>query len=277
MTTSEDLALVLGGTGKTGRRVAERLHAAGGPVRVGSRAGMPPFDWDDRARWAPALPGASAVYVSFFPGVAVSQAPEAIAAFAELAAANGSLRLVLISGRGEEEAQRAEEALQASGASWTVVRCSWFMQNFSEGYLRDAILAGHVALPVDDVPEPFVDAEDIADIAAGALTENGHAGRVYELTGPRMLTFAEAANEIADALGRPVIFERVPPAAYTQALRAEQLPEELVSLVTYLFGAVLDGRNAHLSDGVQAALGRPARDFTDFARKPAAAGVWRGD
>ena len=201
--------LIIGGTGKTGRRVAARLQERGLPVRIGSRSGTPPFDWEDRATWAPALHGARAAYVSYFPDIAVPGAPDAIAELARVAVAGGTRRLVLLSGRGEEEAQRAEQELIASGADWTIVRCSWFSQNFSEDHLRDAVLAGELALPVGDVPEPFVDADDIADVAVAALTDDRHIGELYELTGPRLLTFEEAVGEIGAASGRDVRLAQV--------------------------------------------------------------------
>jgi uncharacterized protein YbjT (DUF2867 family) len=270
----QQITLVVGGTGKTGRRVLERLEARGVPVRSGSRSGEPPFDWDDRATWAPALHGATAAYVSFFPDLAVPGAADTVGAFARLAVQSGVRRLVLLSGRGEEEAQRAEQLVQAAGAEWTVVRCSWFSQNFSEGYLVEPVLAGEVALPVGDVPEPFVDVDDVADVAVAALTEDGHAGRVYELTGPRLLTFADAVAEIAGASGRPVRLVLVPTEAYVSAMAEHGVPDDVVSLLRYLFAEVLDGRNAHLSDGVQQALGREPRDFADYARDAAATGVW---
>ncbi len=266
--------LVLGGTGKTGRRVVARLQERGAAVRVGSRSGEPPFDWDDRATWAPALRGASAAYISYFPDIAVPGAPEAVAELSRLAVAGGTRRLVLLSGRGEEEAQRAEAELQSSGADWTIVRCSWFSQNFSEDYLREPVLAGEVALPVGDVPEPFVDADDIADVAVAALTEDGHAGELYELTGPRLLTFADAVGEIADATGRDIRVTPVSHHDYAEELAGYGVPSDVVSLLRYLFTEVLDGRNARLADGVQRALGRPARDFRDFARRAAAEGAW---
>jgi uncharacterized protein YbjT (DUF2867 family) len=272
-TTTQPI-LVIGATGKTGRRVAERLAARGVPTRLGSRTGLPPFDWEDRATWAPALRGVRAAYISYYPDIAVPGAPETIRALAEEALRNGVRRLVLLSGRGEAEAQRSEQMLQESGADWTIVRCSWFSQNFSEGYLRDPILAGEVALPVGDVPEPFVDADDIADVAVAALTEDGHSGEVYELTGPRMLTFAEAVGAIARATGRDVRFVRIPMEDYAAAMRSYEVPEDVIGLLTYLFTEVLDGRNAHVADGVQRALGRPARDFAEFAAREAAAGTW---
>lgn len=271
-----DLTLVLGATGKTGWRVAERLAAGGHAVRAGSRSAAPPFAWDDQSTWAPALAGTSAAYISFFPDLAVPGAAETIAALSQLAVANGTRRLVLLSGRGEEEAQRAEQALIASGADWTVVRCSWFAQNFSESFFLDPILGGEVALPVGDVGEPFVDIEDIADVVVAALTEDGHAGRLYELTGPRLLSFAQAVGEIAKASGRDIRYVPVSVDAFTSDLVQTGVPDDVRGLMTYLFTEVLDGRNARLADGVQQALGREPCDFADFARRAAATGVWDG-
>jgi uncharacterized protein YbjT (DUF2867 family) len=267
--------LVLGGTGKTGRRVVERLMGRGIPVRVGSRSGEPPFDWEDEATWAPALRDVESVYVSYYPDLAVPGAVAAVRSFAELAVESGVRRLVLLSGRGEEEAQRAERAVQEAGAEWTILRSSWFSQNFSESYLLEPVLSGEVALPAGDMPEPFVDAEDIADVAVAALTDDRHIGELYELTGPRMLTFAQAIDEIAKATGREIRFTPIPMEAYKAALsEVPDLPDEFAWLITYLFSEVLDGRNAQLADGVQRALDRQPRDFGEYAREAAATGVW---
>jgi uncharacterized protein YbjT (DUF2867 family) len=271
---TSDLTLITGGTGKTGRRVAERLAARGHAVRIGSRSGTPPFDWEDRTTWAAALDGATSAYVSFYPDLAVPGAKDAVAAFTEAALAAGTRRLVLLSGRGEEEAQAAERALQASDADWTIVRCSWFNQNFSESFFQEPIRAGELALPVTDVAEPFVDADDIADVAVAALTDDRHVGRLYELTGPRLLRFDEAVAEIAAATGRPVRFVPITDEQFMAGLAEEGLPPDLTALLRFLFTEVLDGRNQHLADGVQEALGRPPRDFRDFARDAAAAGAW---
>jgi uncharacterized protein YbjT (DUF2867 family) len=268
--------LVLGGTGKTGRRVVERLQARGVPTRVGSRSGRPPFDWEDRATWAPVLEGVGSAYVSYYPDLAVPGASHTVGSFAELAVRSGVRRLVLLAGRGEPEAVEAEGAVRASGADLTIVRSTWFAQNFSEDYLVDSVRSGEVAVPAGDVPEPFVDADDIADVAVAALTDDRHVGELYELTGPRLLTFADAVNEIADATGReiryvPISIDDFAAAAY------QDLPREFVELLTYLFSEVLDGRNAHLADGVRRALGREPRDFRDYARNAAATGVWDPD
>jgi uncharacterized protein YbjT (DUF2867 family) len=265
--------LVLGGTGKTGRRVALRLAARGVPARVVSRSGEPPFDWENEATWAPALRDVESVYVSYFPDLAVPGALAAVRSFAELAVESGVRRLVLLSGRGEEEAQRTELAVQEAGAEWTIVRCSWFMQNFSENYLLEPILSGEVVSPAKDVLEPFVDA---ADVAVAALTEDGHAGQIYELTGPRLLTFPEAISEIAGATGRKIRYVPVSVEEYASMLSEQGVPAEFVWFVTYLVSEVLDGRNANLIDGVQRALGREPKDFAAYAREVAATGIWDG-
>lgn len=262
--------LVLGANGKTGRRVADRLEARGVPVRRGTR---PMFDWTDASTWPAALDGMAAVYVSYFPDLAVPGAVDAVRELSELAERAGVRRLVLLSGRGEDEAQAAEHVVTSGNIEWTIVRCSWFNQNFSEGHLLPPVLSGQVVLPVGEVAEPFIDVDDIADVAVAALTLPGHGGRLYEMTGPRLLTFAEAVAEIAAATGREVTFQQVTLDDYVAA--AEQdMPPDVVWLVSYLFGEIMDGRNAWLGDGVEQALARPAKDFTAFARDNAKA--WTG-
>jgi uncharacterized protein YbjT (DUF2867 family) len=267
--------LVVGGTGKTGRRVAERLTARGLPVRIGSRSAQPPFDWENPTTWAPALRGVVSAYVTYYPDLAVPGAADAVRAFVELAVRNGVRRLVLLSGRGESGALLAEQAVRESGAEWTILRSTWFSQNFSEGFFQEQVQSGELALPAGSVREPFVDADDVADVAVAALTDDAHAGQVYELTGPRLLTFAEAVQEIGRAAGRDIRYVQVPMEQYKGALAEHQVPADFVWLIDYLFSEVLDGRNARLADGVQRALGRPPRDFADFARATAATGVWR--
>jgi uncharacterized protein YbjT (DUF2867 family) len=266
--------LVLGSTGKTGHRVAEGLEARHLRVRHGSRSGTPPFDWENRATWAPALLGVKAVYVSYYPDLAAAGATDAIQSLTNLAVKSGVRRLVLLSGRGEAEAQHGEDIVRRSGVEWTLLRASWFAQNFSEAHFLEPILAGELALPVANIGEPFVDADDIADVAVAALTQDGHAGQLYELTGPRLWTFADAVAAIAQATGRTIRFTQISMTEYAAALEEAQLPTETVDLIRYLFTEVLDGRNASVKDGVVRALGRPPRDFGDYVRKTAATGVW---
>jgi uncharacterized protein YbjT (DUF2867 family) len=265
--------LVLGGTSKTGRRVAERLTARGLPVRIGSRSGEPPFDWEDRTTWAPVLEGVGSVYISHYLD-ALPGAAETVGSFAELAVANGVRRQVLLGGRGEPEAERVEEAVRDAGGELTIIRSTWFAQNFSEGGFLDFVLAGEVTLPAGDTPEPFVDVDDIADVAVAALTDDRHVGELYELTGPRLLTFEEAVEEIARAANRDLRYVPVSMEEFESILAEADVPAEIVWMLKYLFTEVLDGRNAQVTDGVQRALGREPRDFSEFARDAAATGVW---
>ncbi|MFG2986939.1 NAD(P)H-binding protein [Streptomyces sp. NPDC048258] len=262
--------LVIGGTGKTGRRVAEKLSAQGRPVRVGSRSGEPAFDWNEPASWLPALEGVDRVYVTYYPDLAFPGAAEQVGAFARVAVAAGARRLVLLSGRGEEAARRSEEELKASGADWTVVRSSWFNQNFDESFFLEPVLAGEIALPTADAVEAFVDTDDVADVVVAALTDDRHIGRTYELSGPRLLSFFEVAAELSKVTGREIAYVPVSDADYRAVLRENDLPEDFAELFTL----ILDGRNAHLVHGVEEVLGRPPRDFADFVREAAATGVW---
>ena len=267
--------LVLGGTGKTGRRIAAGLEAKGVPVRIGSRAAMPSFDWNNEAGWDACLQDVEAAYISYAPDLAMPGATDSIQAFVDRAKRHSVRRLVLLSGRGEAEAQTCERIVQDSGLEWTVVRASWFFQNFSEGAFVDMVHAGRITLPAGDTPEPFVDVDDIADVAIAALSEPGHAGEIYEVTGPRLMTFADVASELSQATGRTIDYVQVPHDAFVDAARDSGAPRDVIWMLDYLFSTVLDGRNAYLTDGVQRALGREPKDFADYAREVAAAGSWR--
>jgi steroid delta-isomerase-like uncharacterized protein len=274
MTEHRMPTLIVGGTGKTGRRVAEKLAARGVATRVASRSGDVRFDWTDATTWGPALDGVSSAYVAYYPDLAVPEAPPAVQHFAALAAEHGVERLVLLSGRGEEEAQRCERIVLDTNPAWTIVRASWFNQNFSEGFFLDMLRDGVLRLPAGAVGEPFIDAGDIADVAVAALTETGHEGQIYEVTGPRLMTFAEAVEEIKRATGRELGYLQIPVDDFVRGMLEQEVPEQVVSLTRYLFETVLDGRNASTADGVQRALGRPPRDFAEFVRDAADSGVW---
>ena len=256
--------LVVGSTGKTGHRVAERLRAIQVPVREGSRGSGIPFDWEDSSTWAPALEGVRAAYVTSHPDLAVPGADDAIRTFTQLAVDAGGEHLVLLSGRGEAEARKCEEIVERSGIAWTVIRASWFMQNFSEGFMRDMILGGTVALPVGDVREPFVDVDDIAEVAVRALTSTDLDDQLFEVTGPRLMTFAEATREIAAAAGLELQFVEIPHEDFVAGMVRAGVPGPYVELVGFLFQEALDGRNESVVDGVERALGRKPRDFADY-------------
>jgi uncharacterized protein YbjT (DUF2867 family) len=275
---SKGITLVIGGTGKTGRRVADRLVKAGRQVRIGSRSAKLPFDWDKQDTWDRVLQGVKAAYVAYQPDLAVPGALEIVEAFFDRAISCGVEKLVLLSGRGEVEAEQAERSLQATSVDWTILRASWFCQNFSESFFLDPILAGQVALPVvESVAEPFIDVDDIADIAFAALTDLQHSRQLYEITGSKALTFADAICEIASATGRDITFVPVSADDYRTELVRQGVPDDYIELILYLFATVLDGRNTPLADGVQRALGRSPRNFSDYVRQTAATGIWGGN
>ncbi|MBL4755984.1 MAG: NAD(P)H-binding protein [Flavobacteriales bacterium] len=266
--------LVLGGKGKTGRRVAQRLIKLGHNVRIGSRSENPAFDWDNPETWPGSLAGMDMVYITFQPDLAVPGALKAIKGFSAEALKAGLKKLVLLSGKGEKEAELCENVVMNAGTDWTIVRASWFNQNFSESFFLDPILAGHVALPMNKALVPYVDADDIADVAVEALLDDKHVGETYELTGPRQLTFEQASHEISKATARDIQFESITMDKYMSMLRAYQLPDDHLWLINYLFTEVLTESNSVVSHDVERVLGRKAKDFKDYAIETAATGVW---
>jgi uncharacterized protein YbjT (DUF2867 family) len=272
--TVQKIPLIVASNGKTGSRVAERFRASGLAFREGSRNSEIPFDWYDSSTWQKALDGISAVYVVFYPDLAVPGAREIIADFTHIAEICGVDHLVMLTGRGEEEAQACEQIVMNSPLDWTIVRASWFAQNFSENFFLDDILRGQVIVPFDDFTEPFVDADDIADVVFAALNDEKHRGQIYEVTGPDLLSFRETIREIGEVSNREIGFQQVPMDDYVQLLNEAEVPPEFVGLLKYLFTEVLDGRNAYLADGVRRALGREPRSFHSYAAATAETGVW---
>lgn len=270
--------LVLGATGKTGRRVAARLRLHGTPVRAASRSSKTPFDWSKPDAWDAALRGVAAVYL------VPPSVPGPVHEFVAHAEAAGVQRLVLLSGRGADswgdstfglDMRSAEEAVRGSALDWTVLRPNNFDQNFSEELFHAPIVAGELALPAGDVPEPFIDVEDVADVAAKVLADPGrHAGQIYELTGPRPITFAEAVDLISRAAGHPVDYRQISPAAYSAALVADGLTEDDAHHLTDMYVLMDRGLIATPTDGVADVLGRQPRTFEDYVLRTAATGAW---
>lgn len=268
------LTLVLGATGKTGHRIVNLLRENQLPVREGSRSATPPFDWSNQKGWDACLAGVSSIYINYAPDLAMPGATDAIQALVEKARDHGVSKLVILSGRGEEEAQACEAIVAASGVDWTVVRASWFNQNFSEGAFIDMVLAGTITLPAGDMVEPYVDVDDIAEVAFAALTEPGHSGEIYEVTGPRLMTLSDIASDLSNATGRKIEYVDVPHDAFISGIAQSGAPDDVVWILDYLFATVLDGRNAYLTDGVQRALGRAPKDFASYAQEVSASGAW---
>lgn len=266
--------LVLGGKGKTGSRVVARLNQLGKNVRACSRSTSPAFDWHQPNTWGAAVADCTAVYITFQPDLAVPGSTKLIKEFTDFAVQNGIQKMVLLSGRGEAEAQACEQIVMQAGADWTIVRADWFYQNFSESMFLDPVLAGQVALPRAEAKIAFVDADDIADVVVAALTNDKHAAQIYELTGPDLLTFEQVTAAIAEATGRTLTYTPLTLEAYNAMLEQHQVPADYRWLVNYLFTEVLDGRNSSLTNGVEEALGRKPRSFAEYAQQVAATGVW---
>lgn len=256
--------LVIGGSGKTGARVIQGLKSMGYDPIGASRNGEAHFDWNAPYTWGPALNFVDSVYLTYYPDLAIPRAAEDISRFCALAKMKGVKHITLLSGRGEPAAQDCEDIVRQSGMSWTIVRAAWFNQNFSEGMFRQYIVDGKIALPVGEVAEPFIDIDDIAEVVLASLTQAGHSNQLYEVTGPELLSFSQLASRFSERLGRPIKFEQLGIDAFRSRLQVAQVETSAIEMLTYLFTEVLDGRNAFTADGVQRALGRPARNFDQF-------------
>lgn len=261
--------LVLGPTGKTGRRVVRTLGAAGAQVRAASRSSAIRFNWSDESTWQPALRGVAAAYVI------APYDPASAEPFVRLAKAEGVHRLVLLSGRGLDEApaeffqgmRATEEALRASALSWTILRANNFNQNFSEEIWESEVRAGRLSLPVDDTPEPFVDVQDIAEVATLVLTSNGeHDGQTYNLTGPEAITFTDALAKISPTIE----LVELTPAEYRESLLSQGVSKEEAAELNAVYEAMRKGLLATPTDDIARLLGRPATSFDTYV-----ATTWR--
>ena len=267
--------LVIGGTGKTGRKVAKKLIESGHNVRIGSRSASPSFDWNNSRTWTKALEGMDKVYITFQPDLAVPGALEAIEELTKQAKRSGIKKLVLLSGKGEREAELCEQVVIHSGLDHTIVRASWFNQNFSESFFLEPILEGFVALPQAEIKIPFVDTNDIADVAVEALINNKHNGKVYQLTGPRSITFKEAIEEISKETGRDIAFTPIALSAYTNVMKQKGVPADFVWLIEYLFSEVLGNpNNSEITNDIEKVLGREPKDFSEYIKETAATRIW---
>jgi len=273
--TNQSKILVIGGTGKTGRKVVEGLKQQNQKVRVGSRNSNPVFDWDDSTTWANALAGMDKVYIVYYPDLAVPGALEAIKELMEKARKAGVKKAVLLSGKGEREAERCEQVVANSGLDYTLVRASWFNQNFSESFLLEPIQARHVALPMSHVKIPFVDTNDIAEVVVRALMDDTHNGKTYEITGPRAITFEEAVKEIAIGVGKDIKYQDVSLESYHSMMQAAGVPADYIWLINYLFEEVLSKeKNQEISADVEKVLGRKATDFREYVQNTIRTGIW---
>lgn len=267
--------LIIGGTGKTGRRIVEQLQKKGIQPRIGSRQATPSFDWDDKNTWIESLKGIEKMYITYYPDLAVPGAKEAIESLTYLAKELGVKKIVLLSGKGEVEAEACEAIVKNSGVDYTIVRASWFNQNWSESFFLDPILSGEVALPMSNVLIPFVDANDIAEVAATVLLDNNYNGKTIEVTGPELITFKDIIHTISTVTNRNLSFHEITLQQYIEGMRQMQLPEDVIWLIEYLFSNVLTNpNNQKISNDIEQVLGRKARTFLEYAKETADTEVW---
>jgi uncharacterized protein YbjT (DUF2867 family) len=267
--------LVIGGTGKTGRRVVERLNEMGHNVKIGSRNGTPAFNWEDASSYARALRGMDRAYIVYYPDLAVPGAKDAISKLTEAALQEGLEKVVLLSGKGEREAEACEQIVADSGLNYTLVRASWFNQNFSEGAFLDFVLAGQVALPIPEAEIPFVDADDIAEVVTKVLVDDAYNGQTITVTGPRKMTWSEVVDAMAEGTGKEIQYQPISIEAFKSGMKRAGLPDSYVWLFGYLFEEVLGNpENQEVSDDVQRVLGRKATDFRAYVAKTASTGTW---
>lgn len=247
--------LVLAATGKTGRRVTSLLGPA---ARAASRSSATRFDWSTPDTWEPALDGITAVYV------VPPDNPAFLAEFVPVAVKSGVTRLVLLSMRGAPDDDPFEAAIKSSGVEWTILRPTWFMQNFDEDLFAAPVQNGELAVPAGQGIHPFIDVLDIAEVAVAALTQAGHAGQTYDLSGPKAMSFPEMLARIVEVTGDPILYTDVAPEEFAASMRGIGYPDEIAELVTMLLVRIREGSEAHLSDGVQRVLGREPRTFADY-------------
>jgi len=264
--------LVIGGTGKTGRRVVEQLRNRGFEP---SRNSSPSFDWDNKDTWVDSLNGIEKMYVTYYPDLAVPGAKEAIRSLTYLAKELGVKKMVLLSGKGETEAEACEKIVMNSGMDYTIVRASWFNQNWSESFFLAPILSGEVALPMSDVLIPFVDVNDIAEVAATVLLDDAYHGEIIEVTGPELITFKDIVDIIAKTSNRNLNFYDITLSQYIARMKQMQIPNDVVWLIEYLFSHVLTNpKNQLVVTDIERVLGRKAKTFLAYAQETAETGIW---
>lgn len=271
----KDTFLIIGGTGKTGRKVVDSLQLLNQNVKIGSRSSQPAFDWNNAENWEDVLEGVDKMYITYQPDLAVPGALQSIEQLISIAKKKNLKKVVLLSGKGEREAELCEQVVIHSGLDYTIVRASWFSQNFSESFFLEPILQGFVALPQAEVQVPYVDTGDIADVVVETLLHDVHNGQIYQLTGPTTLSFIEAIAEIAKATNRDIDFMPITIDQYVSAMKEQGIPSDFVWLIGYLFTEVLGNPMvSEISNDIEKVLKRKPKSFVDYVNETVKTGVW---
>jgi len=277
MNTHQNLIGIIGASGKTGGRVKLKLNELGYNVKGLSRQTTPSFDWDQPEQWQASLEGLTSLYITYQPDLAIPRAAEDIKTLISAAKAAGVQHLVLLSGRGEEGAENAEQQVINSGLEWNIVRASWFMQNFSESFMLDGVLAREMVLPHAKADEPFIDVDDIADVVTAAMIKPELRNQLFEITGPELLSFEYCVATIATAIGKKINYQPIHVDDYIASAKQHGMPDDIAWLMNELFTNVLDGSNAFTTNTITNVLGREPKRFEDYVAEIASTDVWKNN
>jgi uncharacterized protein YbjT (DUF2867 family) len=271
--------LVIGASSKVGTALVELLSEAGEGVKaasrtelsgLGSNAEHVTFDYDNSGTWDGALEGVDRVFLMARP--MDIEADQVVNPFVDKAVAAGVRRIVIMTALGVDASddiplRKAELHLQSKSVEHVILRPTWFDQNFSAGFIGDSIrTAGGFYLPAEDAKVGFIDARDIAAVAVKALTEDGHAGKAYPLTGGQALTHTDAASIISDAAGKEITYTSVPEDDARKGMLEQGWPEPAVDYMLMLFSSIRAGAASNTTDTVQQVLGRAPISFEQFAQ-----------
>jgi uncharacterized protein YbjT (DUF2867 family) len=280
MSNDAPTALILGGTGRSGSLLAGKLARRGITPRTASRRGADVrFDWDDPATYADALAGVDRLYL-VTPVLRVRYADQ-VAGFLDLAESAGVRHVTFLSTHNADQAPQgidiaAVEADLAArpGITHSVLRPAWVMQNFTDDHLP--LVGGAITVPGGGGTEAFVDADDIAAVAAETLLEpDAHAGAQYTVTGPHALSFGEVADIIAAVSGRPVVHHDIDQEMWISGALAAGVPADYAVMLRWLTDAIISGHGATPTGDVEKVTGRSATSFREFADRNAH--VWTGE
>jgi uncharacterized protein YbjT (DUF2867 family) len=266
--------LIVGGTGTTGSRVADQVRGPGVAVRIATRrpsaAEHVRFDWTEPRSHAGVLTGIDAIYL--VAPIGVTEPASLVEPFLATALHAGVRRVVLLSSSAIPEGGTGlgglHRLVRTTVPEWTVLRPSWFMQNFLGDHPVGTAVreSGEIVTATGDGRVAFIDAADIAAVAARALTDEEPHNTSYVLTGPEALSYADTAAIIAGVTGRPIRHRPVGPAELTDRLTAAGYPRDFAELLPGLDVAISTGTEDRVTTTVPELTGRPARSFTDFAR-----------
>jgi uncharacterized protein YbjT (DUF2867 family) len=266
--------LVVGASGTVGSALVSQLQAAGHAVRRATSrapqaADQVQLDLQTQAGSAAALAGVDAAFVLAPPGHV--QQDRLIKPFVDAARTAGVAKLVLMSALGADAYEaaplrQAELHLQRAGLAWNVVRPNWFMQNFNSFWLHGIQTQRKILLPTGQAKGSFIDARDIAAVAAVLLTSAAFDNQAFDLTGPEALDHAQVAAILAQAAGREVSYQEVTPDAMRQGLLQAGLPADYAEFLLVILAAFKDGHAERITDAVQRITGRAPGTLAQYAQ-----------